>query len=86
MAFGLRRAKMHVGLIVRAVIDVGYGGHPTCPSNKILENIVYFLGNYHVKFRHFRTYHVKFGNFVNFSGKYNKNSGILITFFRANIM
>ena len=55
MAFGLRRAKMHGGLIVRAVIDVGYGGHPTCPFHEILENIVYFLGNYHVKFRHFRT-------------------------------
>jgi len=24
--------------------------------------------------------HVKFGNFVNFSGKYHKNSGILIIF------
>jgi len=29
--------------------------------------------------------HVKFGNFANFSGKYHKNSGILLIF-RARIM
>jgi len=46
----------------------------------------YFLGNYYIKFGHFSgKNHVKFGNFVNFSGKYNKNSGILIIF-RARIM
>jgi len=42
----------------------------------------YFSGNYYVKFRHFSgKNHVKFGNFVNFSGKYNKNSGIFIISF-----
>ena len=41
----------------------------------------YFSGNYYVKFGHFSgKNHVKFGNFVNFSGKYHKNSGILIIF------
>ena len=41
----------------------------------------YFSGNYYVKFGHFSGKNrVKFGNFVNFSGKYNKNSGILIIF------
>ena len=43
-------------------------------------------GNLYVKFRHFSgKNHVKLGNFVNFSGKYNKNSGIVIIF-RARIM
>ena len=46
----------------------------------------YFSGNYYVKFGHFSgKNHVKFGNLVNFSGKYHKNSGILIIF-RARIM
>lgn len=46
----------------------------------------YFLGNYYVKFWHFSGKNlVKFGNFVSFSGKYNKNSGIL-TIFRARIV
>ena len=46
----------------------------------------YFSGNYYVKFGHFSgKNHVKFGNFVNFSGKYHKNSDILIIF-RARIM
>jgi len=59
----------------------GQGGHE---PPKIRENI--FSGNYYVKFGHFLgKNHVKFGNFVNFSGKYNKNSGILIIF-RARIM
>ena len=59
----------------------GQGG--TCPP-KIREKI--FFGNYYIKFGHFSgKNHVKFGNFVNFSGKYHKNSGILIIF-RARIM
>jgi len=45
----------------------------------------YFSGNYYVKFGHFSgKNHVKFGNFVNFSGKYHKNSGILIIFSGKN--
>jgi len=42
----------------------------------------YFSGNYYVKFGHFSDKnHLKFENFVNyFSGKYNKNLGILIFF------
>ena len=49
------------------------------PTKKIVKNI--FSGNYYVKFGHFSgKNHVKFGNFVNFSGKYKKNSGILIIF------
>jgi len=51
---------------------------------KIGENI--FSGNYYVKFGHFSGKNQeKFGNFVNFSGKYHKNSGILIIY-RARIM
>jgi len=48
-------------------------------------------GNFYVKFGHFSPYifsgknNVKFGHFVNFSGKYDKNSGTLIIF-RARIM
>ena len=42
----------------------------------------YFSGNYYVKFGQFSGKNrVKFRNFVNFSGKYNKNSGIFIIFF-----
>jgi len=46
---------------------------------KFRKNI--FSGNYYVKFGHFSGKNrVKLGNFVNFSGKYHKNSGILIIF------
>ena len=59
----------------------GQGGHV---PPKIGENI--FSGNYYVKFGHFSGKNQeKFGNFVNFSGKYHKNSGILIIY-RARIM
>ena len=59
----------------------GMGG--TCPP-KIREK--YLSGNSYVRFGHFSgKNHVKFGNFVNFSGKYHKNSGILIIFW-ARIM
>ena len=51
------------------------GGTP--PPKKNRKNI---LGHYYVKFGHFVAKHVKVWNFVNFSGKYTKNSGILITF------
>ena len=63
-----------------SAIGVGDGRQRgTCPP-KIREK--YFSGNYYVKFGHFSgKNHVKFGNFVNFSGKYHKNSGILIFFF-----
>ena len=45
----------------------------------------YFSGNYYVKFGHFLgKNHVKFRNFVNFSGKYHKNSGILLFFSGKN--
>jgi len=38
-------------------------------------------GNFYVKYGQFSgKNHVKLGNFVNFSGKYNKNSGIVIFF------
>jgi len=54
----------------------------TCPP-KIGEK--YFSGNYYLKFGHFSgKNHLKFRNFVNFSGKYNKNSGILIIFSGKN--
>jgi len=54
--------------------DGGQGGH------------VFFSGNFYVKFGHYSgKNHVKSGNFVNFSGKYNKNSGIVIIF-RTRIM
>ena len=55
-------------------IGVGEGGQ------------VYFSGNFYLKFGHFSgKNHVKLENFVNFSGKYHKNSGILIIF-QARIM
>ena len=45
-----------------------------------------FSGNFYVKFGYFSSKnHVKLVNFVNFSGKYNKKSGIVIIF-RARIM
>jgi len=73
----------HAGLILPiGVGDGGQEGH--VPPPKIREK--YFSGNYHIKFGHFRSKnHLKFGNFVNFSGKYHKNSGILIIFL-ARIM
>jgi len=59
----------------------GQGG--TCPSKF---GRIYFSGNYYVQFGHFSGKNrVKFRNFVNFSGKWNKNSGILIIFW-ARIM
>ena len=59
----------------------GQGG--TCPL-KFGEK--YFSGNYYVKFGHFSgKNHIKFGNFVNFSGKYNKNPGILTIFWASKI-
>ena len=69
-------------------IGVGNGGMgATCPppkKKKIGKNI--FFGNYYVKSGRFSgKNYVKFGNFVNFSGKYHKNSDILIIF-RARIM
>ena len=52
------------------------GGHV---PPKIREK--YFSGNYYVKLGHFVSKnHVKFGNFGNSSGKYHKNSGILLIF------
>ena len=59
----------------------GTGG--TCPPPPKKKNREkYFSGNYYVKFGHISGKNrVKFGNFVNFSGKYRKNSGILIFFF-----
>jgi len=67
--------------------------HTECSKNRIQPDGVrgeitekYFSGNYYVKFGHFLgKNHVKFWNFVNFSGKYYKNSGILLIF-RARIM
>jgi len=45
-----------------------------------------FFGQLSCKIRAFSgKYHVKLGNFVNFSGKYNKNWGILIIL-RVQIM
>jgi len=62
----------------------GHGGTPLPKKSG-----KYFSGNYYVKFGHFTSKNcVKFGNFVNFSGKYHKNSGILIIFhhiFRAEM-
>ena len=71
-----------------AHIGVNGGTGGTRPHKKINSG-KYFSGNYYVKFGHFldKNY-VIFGNFVNFSGKYHKNSGILIifhTFFRAKM-
>ena len=59
----------------------GAGGHvPPKNSGKI------FFGQLLCKIRAFSgKNHVKFRNFVNFSGKYHKDSGILIIF-RAKIM
>jgi len=74
--------RLPVPRFQRPRIGVGEGGVHVPP--KIREK--YFSGNYYIKFGHFSgKNHVKFGNFVNFSGKYNKNSGILIIF-RARIM
>ena len=58
--------------------DVGRVGG-TCPP-KIREKYFRAIIMYYVKFGHFSgKNHVKFGNFVNFSsGKYHKNSGILL--------
>jgi len=65
-------------------IGVGDGGHGGRAPLKFGRK--YFSANYYVKFGHFSSKnHVKFGNFVNFSGKYHKNSGILVIF-RARIM
>jgi len=45
----------------------------------------YFWGNYYVKFGNFSGKNrAKFGNFVNFSGKYYKNSDILLIFSGKN--
>ena len=70
---------------VIGVGDGGKGGVGTCPPPLKFGKI--FFGQLkNVKFGHFSDKkHVKFGDFVNFSGKYNKNSGILIIF-RAIIM
>ena len=62
---------------------IGVGdGHmpPPLPTQKNREK--YFSGNNYVKFGHFSGKNrVKFGNFfINFSGKYHKNSGILLIF------
>ena len=64
----------------------GRGSEGTCsPQQKNGEK--YFRAiTYYVKFGHFPGKNrVEFGNFVKFSGKYNKNSGILIIF-RARIV
>jgi len=64
------------------IIGVGKGGREGMPPKigKI------FFWQLYVKFGHFSgKNHVKFRNFVNFSGKYNKNSGILLIFW-ARIM
>jgi len=64
--------------------DGGQGEHVLPPQKKIGKNI--FRAIIYVKFEHFSgKNHVKFGNFVNFSGKYYKNSGILIIS-RAGVM
>jgi len=61
---------------------MGAGRGGTCPQ-KFGKKI---SGNFYVKFGHFSgKNHVKLGNFVNFSGKYKKNSGIVIIFL-ARIM
>ena len=66
--------------------DIGIGdGSNGARAPKIKEKNI-FSGNHYVKFGHFSgKNHVKFVNFVNFSAKYDKNSGILIIF-RAGIM
>jgi len=39
--------------------------------------MIFFSGNYHVKFGHLSgKYHVKYWNFVNFSGKYHKSATV----------
>jgi len=58
------------------------GGHVPPPPNSGKR---FFSGNFYVKFGHFSgKKHVKLGNFVNYSSKYNKNSGILIIFLGKN--
>ena len=70
-----------MSITIIGIADGGKGAH--APQNSG-ENI--FSVNYYVKFGHFLSKnHVKFGNFVNFSGKYDKNAGILIIF-QAGIM
>ena len=70
-------SSTHVECI--AGIDVGDGR-----KLKFGKNI--FFGQLLCKLRAlFGQNHVKFGNFVTFSGKYHKNSGILIIF-RARIV
>jgi len=60
-------------------IGVGDGGREACAPLKLGKK--YFSGNYYEKFGHFSGKNcVKFGNLVNFSGKYYKNSGILLIF------
>jgi len=57
------------------------GKEVTCPPPKKKFGEKYFSANYYVKFGHFLGKNrAKFGKFVNFSGKYHKNSGILIIF------
>jgi len=59
----------------------GAGGTCAAPSFQKKIRKKYFLGNYYVKFGHFSGKNrVKLRNFVNFSGKYHKNSGMLIIF------
>ena len=61
------------------VADWGGGRGARAPHPKFRGK--YISGNYYVKFGYFSgKNHVKLGNFVNFSGKYHKNSGILIIF------
>jgi len=64
------------------VRDVGRGARSP-PPLKFGKKI---FGQFLCKIRDFSgKNHVKLGNFVNFSGKYNKNSGIVIIFRARNM-
>jgi len=61
--------------------DGGRGARAPLNSGKKI-----IFGQFYVKFGHFRAKnHVKLENFVNFSGKYNKKSGIVIIFRARNM-
>jgi len=69
---------MNIGGRTTSIGDRGQGGGCTCPQIRDK----YYFGQLLCKIRPFSGKNrVKFGNFVNFSGKYHKNSGILIIFF-----
>ena len=75
---------IYTSINLSLVIGVGDGGRGARAPLKFGKN--WGGDNFYVKFGHFSgKNHVKLGNFVNFSGKYNKDWGIL-TIFRARIM